>query len=297
VARSRALVLSPRVKQPREEAKRELQHHEDESPGHDRGDRGDEEADRRHGEPDGEGGRVKHRAGRKHNTWAKKARITREAACRAIGSAESLTGLAVAAETRAAEAVQKYNKHKRGGGQNSHGGGSSGGAWQPGANPLPPPPAPPAPAPPDLLTRLHEVEDRLARVDKIEVDSSPAGDEAEREAERDEDRQERDELWMSRTRSEELSTVSRHCMGCLRYGNVGGGKRISTTQFGWRTASDLAGLLGHSQSDIVEACRTSIDKTGHYRYEFEGTARFPFNSMNPSIRPQNPKSRKDRGCR
>jgi hypothetical protein len=277
-------------------AKREPDHDEVESPGLDRE---DEDADRRDGELDGEGGRVKHRAGRKHNTWAKKARVTREAACRAIGSAESLTGLAVAAETRAAEALQKYNKNKRGGGHGSHGGGASsgGGSWQPGANPLPPPPAPPAPPPPDLLRRLSEVEGRLAAVDKIEVESSPGGDEAEREAERDEDQRERDEQWMSRTRSEELSTVSRHCMGCLRYGNVGGGKRISTTQFGWRTASDLAALLGHSQSDIVEACRTSIDKTGHYRYEFEGAAMFPFNSENPSIRPQYSKSRKDRGGR
>jgi hypothetical protein len=105
----------------------------------------------------------------------------------------------------------------------------------------------------------------------------------------------RDGQWMSRDRSEQLSIISRSCMGCLRYGNLGGRRRrIQPTALGWRSAAELSELPGYDQADIVEATKTSIDKAGHFRYEFEGPTAFPQNSENPNIRPLFSKSRRDR---
>jgi hypothetical protein len=274
MARPGGLILSPRVKKSRVETPQERQY--DPAPS----EHGDEDAGRHHSEPDGEtaGHRPKHRAGRKHNTLAKKARTTREAACKAIDSAEHLTNAAKLAESRAAAAQEKHWKHAGG-----HGGSSSG-HRQEWPQDLPEPPA--APAPPDLLHRLNRVEDRL---EKVEVHSSPGGSPEEEEEDN------RDAQWMSRSRSEHLSIISRSCMGCLRYGNIGSRKgRIGPAHLGWRSAAELSYLLGYDQSDIVEACKTSIDKEGNFRYEFEGPEAFPQNGENPSIRPLFSKSRRDR---
>jgi hypothetical protein len=208
---------------------------------------------------------------------AKRARTSRDAAHKAISTAEQLTDEAKQAESLALAAQNRHWKRS--------GGSSSGGHRKGWADDLPvPPAAPAAPAPPDtLLHRLNEVGEKLDGVEVLSSDASPRED------------RDRDSQWMSRDRSEQLSIISRTVMGLLRYGNLGGKRhKITPTPLGWRSAAEIAELLGYDQADIVEATKTSIDKTGYYRYEFEGPTVFPQNSENPNIRPLYSKSRRDR---